>query len=290
MRGKKTNSEEILTTKPMIPSDHVSKDPRGLTTFTTDPAIENPAFGPRESSVPQVTLTPPPSDTQTLPSLSPQGLQEANTHLQQLMKIMGGAFQVPPLVYHTPRSQAILAPYGVQIEDPHRQEKIGKGKAVAEEHNRSQSWSGHSDEDSSHSTRTKRKDQRTTNELEEEESVSHKRYNGQRGRSSRKTRTPPRSSGSPLKASRIQQNRKNPSARRHLHFDRSPAKDPEYMQEILQIRDDMQRIERNHRETRGSIRSPGTHHGPFTEEDRRKDVLIETKEVGGSTPGMGEIT
>ncbi|KAK0572395.1 hypothetical protein LWI29_031016 [Acer saccharum] len=94
----------------------------------------------------------------TLPSLSPQGLQEANAHLQQLMKIMGGAFQVPPLVYRTPRSQAILAPYGVQIEDPPRQEKINKGKAVAEERNRSQSWSGHSDEDSSRSTRTKRKD------------------------------------------------------------------------------------------------------------------------------------
>ncbi|KAK0577389.1 hypothetical protein LWI29_032379 [Acer saccharum] len=144
----------------MNPSDHAGKDPRGLTTFTTDPAIDNPAFGPRESSVPQ------------------------------LMKIMGGAFQVPPLVYRTPRSQAILAPYGVQIEDPPRQEKIDKGKAVAEERIRSQSWSGHSDEDSSRSTRKKRKDQRTTNELEEEESISHKRYNGHQGRASRKNQNP----------------------------------------------------------------------------------------------------
>ncbi|KAK0575553.1 hypothetical protein LWI29_002621 [Acer saccharum] len=66
-----SNSEEILNTKPMNPSDHVSKDLRGFITVTTDSAIEDPAFGPRESNVPQVTLTPPPSDTQTLLSLSP---------------------------------------------------------------------------------------------------------------------------------------------------------------------------------------------------------------------------
>ncbi|KAK0599447.1 hypothetical protein LWI29_005375 [Acer saccharum] len=161
----------------------------------------------------------------------------------------GGSFSSPSSRLSHTEEPGYLAPYGVQIEDPPRKEKIDKGKAVAEERNRSQSWLGHSDEDSSRSTRTKRKDPRTTNELEEEESVSHKRYNGQRGRSSRKTGTPPRSSGSPLKTSRIQQHRKNPSARRHLHFDRSPAKDPEYMQEIRQIRDDMQRMERNHRET-----------------------------------------
>ncbi|KAK0591968.1 hypothetical protein LWI29_010907 [Acer saccharum] len=183
---------------------------------------------------------------------------------------MGGVFQVPPLVYRTPRSQAILAPYGVQIEDPPQRNRIDKGKAVAEEHSKSQSWLGHSDEDSSRSTRTKRKNQRTTNKQEEEESVSHKRYNGRRGRSSRKTRTPPRTSGSPPKASRIPKNRKNPSASRRLHFDRSPGKDLEYMQEIREIRDDIQRMERNHREIRGSIRSPGTHHVPFTEEKERR--------------------
>ena len=108
-------------------------DPPGLTGNdltgpTTDPTAENQTLRLQEPDVPQTTLTLPPSDAQTLPSLTPQGLQEVNAHLQQLMRIMGGGFQVPPLVYRTLRSRVVLAPYGVQVEDPPQEPGLIRGK------------------------------------------------------------------------------------------------------------------------------------------------------------------
>ncbi|KAK0572453.1 hypothetical protein LWI29_031684 [Acer saccharum] len=175
---------------------------------------------------------------------------------------MGGASQIPPLVYHTLRSQAILAPYGVQAEDPPQEARAEKGK-VAEEYNKSQSWQDHLDGESSHSTHSKRKSHRVTEELEE--SVPSKRDHSRRGHTSRKTKTPPRVNRSPHEARRVPDDERNPSAHQRLNFDHSKENDRRYIEEMRTIRDDIRRMERGRHEMQGSMRLPSSHHGPFTE-------------------------